>query len=202
MMLFLTQLIALLPLTVQGTNVVLSNDDGWAEKNIRVFYTALTNAGDSVVLSAPAENESGTGESHPPLSMLDSLITDPFLLSSLGSSDAPATTLTEECEFDSCPVGSPAEGHNASMTRFNYVNSYPVTSMRYGIQTLAPTFFGGAPDIAVAGFNVGGKIPRFQYKSRLVVTLSRSKPRLYRPHLWYRWRSHRSVQRGHPRARL
>ena len=29
--------------------------------------------------------------------------------------------------------------------------------MRYGIQTLSPKFFGGAPDIAVAGFNVGGK---------------------------------------------
>ena len=31
--------------------------------------------------------------------------------------------------------------------------------MRYGIQTLSPKFFGGAPDIAVAGFNVGGKKP-------------------------------------------
>lgn len=29
--------------------------------------------------------------------------------------------------------------------------------MRYGIQTLSPKFFGGAPDIAVAGFNVGCK---------------------------------------------
>ena len=28
--------------------------------------------------------------------------------------------------------------------------------MRYGIQTVAPKYFGGAPDIAVAGFNVGG----------------------------------------------
>ena len=62
---FLTLLIILLPLTAQSINVVLSNDDGWAEKNIRVFYTALTGAGDSVVLSAPAENESGTGEATP-----------------------------------------------------------------------------------------------------------------------------------------
>ena len=29
--------------------------------------------------------------------------------------------------------------------------------MRYGIQNLSPKFFGGAPDIAVAGFNVGCK---------------------------------------------
>ena len=62
---FLLLAFYLLPLTVQSTNVVLSNDDGWAEKNIRVFYTALTQAGDSVVLSAPAENESGTGEAPP-----------------------------------------------------------------------------------------------------------------------------------------
>ena len=53
--------IALLPLTTRATNVILSNDDGWAEINIRTFYNTLTAAGDSVVLSAPAENESGTG---------------------------------------------------------------------------------------------------------------------------------------------
>ena len=29
--------------------------------------------------------------------------------------------------------------------------------MRYGIQTLSPKFFDGQPDIAVAGFNVGGE---------------------------------------------
>lgn len=56
---------ALLPLTARATNVVLSNDDGWAEINIRTFYNTLTAAGDSVVLSAPAENESGTGRKLP-----------------------------------------------------------------------------------------------------------------------------------------
>ena len=58
---FFTLSFALLPLTARATNVVLSNDDGWAEINIRTFYDTLTAAGDSVVLSAPAENESGTG---------------------------------------------------------------------------------------------------------------------------------------------
>ena len=50
-----------LPAITCCKNIVLSNDDGWAEINIRSFYNALTQAGDSVVLSAPAENESGTG---------------------------------------------------------------------------------------------------------------------------------------------
>jgi len=120
---------------IQAANLVLSNDDGWAEINIRTFYNSLVDAGESVILSAPAENESGTG-----------------------SSDAPATTLTEPCEFDSCPSGSPAEGFNASNPRLNYVNSYPVTSMRYGIQNLSTSSFGGAPDLAVAGFNVGANL--------------------------------------------
>ena len=143
--------LGLLPLLAEGTYVVLSNDDGWAEINIREFYYALTNAGDSVVLSAPAENESGTGME---CRGMDKTITN---TQASGSSDAPAAPLTEPCEFNSCPTGSPAEGNNASMPRFNYVNSYPVTSMRYGIQTLSPKYFGGSPDIAVAGFNVGGK---------------------------------------------
>lgn len=133
-------------------NVVLSNDDGWAELNIRTFFNALVANPQkfSVVLSAPTENKSGTG-----------------------SSDATPTVLNTTCEFNTCPVGSPAEGFNSSdsknfmscyfssadvnvtLARLNWVNSFPVTSMRFGIQTLAPTFFGGKPDIAVAGPNVG-----------------------------------------------
>lgn len=122
-----------------AANIVLSNDDGWAEKNIRVFYDTLTSAGEGVVISAPADNKSGTG-----------------------SLDVPPTIVLTGCEFDSCPAGSPAVGSNTSMPQFNYVNSYPATSMRYGIQNLSTTFFGGEPDIALAGFNVGCKL-RFVY---------------------------------------
>jgi len=73
------------------------------------------------------------------------------------STDAPAAPLTSPCEFNSCPSGSPAEGNNASMPRFNYVNSDPGDAMRHGIQALSPKLFGGKADIVVAGFNVGGK---------------------------------------------
>jgi len=54
-------LLSLLALKAQAANIVSTNDDGWAEINIRALYNALTEAGHSVVLSAPAENESGTG---------------------------------------------------------------------------------------------------------------------------------------------
>ncbi|KAJ6622752.1 survival protein sure-like phosphatase/nucleotidase [Mycena sp. CBHHK59/15] len=63
------------------------------------------------------------------------------------------------CEFNTCPTVSPAEGFNASDTRLNYVNGFPVDSVRYGIQTLSPNFFGSKPDLVVSGPNVGSKRP-------------------------------------------
>ncbi|KAM0720888.1 hypothetical protein Q7P37_003173 [Cladosporium fusiforme] len=124
------------PLLARAFNVVISNDDGWAEQNVRTFYNTLTSAGFSTVLSSPAENQSGTG-----------------------SSDSPASKVGNGgCQFGSCPAGSPATGFNVSNPRLNYVNSYPVTSMRYGIQTLSPRFFDGEPDIAVTGPNVGSNL--------------------------------------------
>ncbi|PYH49792.1 5'/3'-nucleotidase SurE [Aspergillus saccharolyticus JOP 1030-1] len=128
--------LALLTLSAHAINIVSSNDDGWAEINIRELYDSLTAAGHSVVISAPAENESGTG-----------------------SDDATPSALTSACEFDSCPAGSPAYGYNASQPRFNYVNSYPVTAIKYGINTLASKYFSGsAPDLAVTGPNVGSNL--------------------------------------------
>jgi 5'/3'-nucleotidase SurE len=38
------------------------------------------------------------------------------------------------------------------------VNSYPVTSIKHGIQNLSTTFFNGAPDLAVTGPNVGANL--------------------------------------------
>ena len=147
-----------LPLVATCTNVVLSNDDGWAEKNVRTFYNGLVAAGDSVVLSAPADNKSGTGMLLP---MLQKQEKDGSTKTPIGSFDAPAIPRTQPCEFNTCPAGSPAQGSDSSNPRLNYVNSYPVTSMRYGIQTLSPKYFGKAPDIAVAGPNVGGLLLPF-----------------------------------------
>ncbi|KAK3708958.1 hypothetical protein LTR37_011122 [Vermiconidia calcicola] len=41
---------------------------------------------------------------------------------------------------------------------WQYVNSYPVTAMKYGINTLAKESYGGKSDIAVAGPNVGSNL--------------------------------------------
>ncbi|KAH8101299.1 sure-like protein [Cristinia sonorae] len=112
--------------------IILTNDDGWAVAQIRAQNDALKAAGFNVVLSAPAENQSGTG-----------------------SSTATPKTLTQPCQFNTCPTGSPAEGSDANDPRLNYVNSFPVDAVRFGIQTLAPEFFGSKPDFVVSGPNVG-----------------------------------------------
>ncbi|KAJ8472946.1 hypothetical protein ONZ51_g8184 [Trametes cubensis] len=119
---------------IVAQKVLLTNDDGWAVAQIRAQYDSLVQEGYNVVLSAPAENKSGTG-----------------------SSSAPPAPLQSPCEFDTCPTGSPAEGFNASNPGLNYVNSFPVDAVRFGIQTLAPEFYGSAPDFVVSGPNVGSE---------------------------------------------
>ncbi|KAI0370897.1 sure-like protein [Pilatotrama ljubarskyi] len=115
--------------------LILTNDDGWAVAQIRAQRDSLVDAGFNVVLSCPADNRSGTG-----------------------SSSAPPVPLQQPCEFNTCPTGSPAEGFNASDPPLNYVNSFPVDAVRFGIQTLAPQFFGSAPDFVVSGPNVGNNL--------------------------------------------
>ncbi|KAL5337201.1 survival protein sure-like phosphatase/nucleotidase [Aspergillus crustosus] len=127
--------LALLPAVTQAINIVSSNDDGWAEVNIRSLYNALGAAGHSVVVSAPAENQSGTG-----------------------SRDETPSSRTEPCEFDSCPADSGAYGANETDTRLNWVNSFPVTSIKHGIDALAPQLFDGDTDLAVSGPNVGNNL--------------------------------------------
>lgn len=53
-------LLGVLPLA-QAVRIVQSNDDGWAEINIRTLFDDLNAAGHNVILSAPAEQKSGTG---------------------------------------------------------------------------------------------------------------------------------------------
>ncbi|KAF2036785.1 sure-like protein [Setomelanomma holmii] len=129
-------LLAALPL-VHGVRIIQSNDDGWAEINARTFFDVLDKAGQQIILSAPAENQSGTG-----------------------SSDATPTTVDADgCEYSSCPGGSSPTGANATDPRLNYVNSYPVTSIKNGIDVTAPKLWNGAkPELAVTGPNVGSNI--------------------------------------------
>ncbi|PSN73591.1 sure-like protein [Corynespora cassiicola Philippines] len=127
---------AVLPLA-QAVRIIQSNDDGWAEINLRTLFNHFDQAGHDVVLSGPAEQQSGTGS----------------------SDAAPKQVDSDGCIHQSCPGGSPATGANATDPRLNYVNSYPVTSIKTGIDTTAPQLWDGEkPELAVTGPNVGSNI--------------------------------------------
>lgn len=80
-----------------------------------------------------------------------------------GSLAADPSNRSAACEYNSCPANSGPTGTNSSDTRLNWVNSYPATAMRYGIDTFGPAFWNGAaPEIAVAGPNVGSNVGFFQ----------------------------------------
>ncbi|KAM7205183.1 Survival protein SurE-like phosphatase/nucleotidase [Naviculisporaceae sp. PSN 640] len=134
-------LVALLSLlaanTAQGIRIIQSNDDGWAELYVRSFHDALIAAGHDAVLSAPADNMSGT--------------------SSLDIEPLPRRSA---CQYSSCPSSSNAPiGRNTTSPRLNWVNSFPVTAMRYGIDTIGPQHWNGqAPELAVSGPNVGSNL--------------------------------------------
>ncbi|KAG8707536.1 hypothetical protein FRC08_000432, partial [Ceratobasidium sp. 394] len=66
--------------------------------------------------------------------------------------------LTKPGQYNSVPAGAPGEGANVTDPRLNYVNSYPVTAIKYGINTIAPELFGDSPDIVVAGPNLGNNL--------------------------------------------
>ena len=67
---FLIVTTVVLPILAHGSNIIMSNDDGWAEINLRTFYNTLVDAGESAVVSAPAENKSGTGTFPPKVEVL------------------------------------------------------------------------------------------------------------------------------------
>ena len=88
------------------------------------------------------------------------MITSWRRLTNLGSSDAAPTTVgADGCIYTSCPGGSPPTGANATDPRLNYVNSYPVTAIKTGIDVTAPALWNGAkPELALTGPNVGTNV--------------------------------------------
>lgn len=76
-----------------------------------------------------------------------------------GSKDELPLNRTEPCQYDSCTPAGASYGHDPTNARLNWVNSYPVTSMKYGISMFTPALSGGRyPDLAVSGPNVGPNV--------------------------------------------
>ncbi|KAH7028778.1 survival protein sure-likephosphatase/nucleotidase-like protein [Microdochium trichocladiopsis] len=126
-------LAALAASSTEAIRILQTNDDGWAELYLRSFHDALGAAGHDAVVSAPAENQSGTG-----------------------SNDKEPEPRKTACQYNSCPANSGPVGTNTTDTRLNWVNSYPVTSLKYGLSTFGPQIWNGqAPELIVSGPNVG-----------------------------------------------
>ncbi|KAG8921429.1 hypothetical protein FRC01_000256 [Tulasnella sp. 417] len=112
--------------------ILIGNDDGWAEANIRQLYADARAAGHDVALSAGAKNGSGS--------------------SSLNIAFGPVT----DSEYDTIPRGAPQAGFNQTDPRLNYFNGTPVAAIANGFKELPEKFWRGAkPDIVLSGVNVG-----------------------------------------------
>lgn len=157
---------ALLALAVGGSHgirIIQSNDDGWAELNIRKFHDMLVDAGHEAVVSAPAENMSGKGKLTPYHIGSPTWLHSSTMLTNhiIGSKDEDPKPRTDACEYDSCAAGTNATfGSNATDPTLNWVNSFPATSMRLGLSEIGPGVWGAGQEaeLAVTGPNVGSNL--------------------------------------------
>ncbi|KAG8913898.1 hypothetical protein FRC02_005250 [Tulasnella sp. 418] len=119
-----------------GLKILMGNDDGWFEANFRAFNQKLKQDGHTVAGSAPVQNQSGRG-----------------------SLELPALPLLfEEGQYGSVPKGSPAQGADPQDRSIFYVNSTPVTAIKFGLSDVCPKIFGGKPDLVVSGPNAGNNL--------------------------------------------
>ncbi|KAJ6440729.1 Bifunctional dethiobiotin synthetase/7,8-diamino-pelargonic acid aminotransferase, mitochondrial [Purpureocillium lavendulum] len=118
--------------------ILQSNDDGWAELNIRLLNDALIAKGHHVFLCAPAEDKSGWGPKDP-------IWPEPPIRS-------------KPCHYNSCPADT-GENHGFNETRSDlcWVNSYARSAVRIGLRTYAKRHWGEDrwADLVVTGPNVG-----------------------------------------------
>ncbi len=141
-------------------HIVLTNDDGFEHGNIQVLFSALKAAGYDVILSAPYRDQSGTS------AQLESL-TD------ISPTDSP----TPGGRF---AAGAPGVGPTTLAADQYYVNGFPATAARYGIDVLAQAKWGAAPDIVISGPNAGHNLgiitPRSGTVGAAITALNRGVP--------------------------
>jgi 5'-nucleotidase len=119
-------------------NIVLSNDDGFETANIRALYVKLKAAGHDVVLSGPAQNNSGKGGSMN------------FLV--------PVTPLTRATRFGTVKAGASGVGADPNDGNIFYVDGTPVMAMLYGLDVVGAQRWNGQPDLVISGPNEGSNL--------------------------------------------
>ncbi|MCX6953761.1 MAG: 5'/3'-nucleotidase SurE, partial [Verrucomicrobia bacterium] len=140
--------------------VVITNDDGFESGNLQALYSTLKAAGHEVILSAPYSDQSGSS------AQLEAL-------SSIAKTDAPSPG-------GRFAAGAPGVGPTTLAADQYYVNSYPATAARYGIDVLAAAKWGAPPDIVISGPNAGNNLgiitPRSGTVGAAITALNRGVP--------------------------
>lgn len=142
---FATALAAALSLapTTTALNILMNNDDGFGSGNLRELYKLLKAAGHSVLIVAPATQQSGQG----------------------GRSEfSTERNLTSPSQYDIVPVGSPAVGTDPNDSSIWYYNGTPAACTFVALDYVLPRHYPGwVPDLALAGPNYGTNLGPFVY---------------------------------------
>ncbi|WKD48959.1 5'/3'-nucleotidase SurE [Microbulbifer spongiae] len=125
-------------------NILLVNDDGFTSENTSALYDLLTEQGHNVIVSLPAQNQSGKSSS---IALLRPILP---VFDDTGTPIMP-------------PIGSRDDDPH-----YTFVNGTPVMAMLRGIDILAPIFFGAKPDIVISGPNKGNNLGVFTVNSGTV----------------------------------
>lgn len=99
--------------THRRANLLLTNDDGWAEKQFRVFFDELTRVGHNVIVSAPTRDKTKKGASW-----------------------QRGKNVGKGCQYDSC--GHPSKGNigvDKTDHRLHWVEGSALTSMMEGVNS-------------------------------------------------------------------
>ena len=144
-------------------NIVLCNDDGISAANVRALKQRLVEAGHSVVLTAPVDNQSGRGGF---IAFLQPV---------------PALTGTERAaRAFGLAAGAPGVGQDPADADVHYVNGTPVAACLYGIDVQARARWGTAPDLVISGPNEGNNTGHINPSSgtfnNLVYAINRGLP--------------------------
>lgn len=167
-------------------NIVLSNDDGFEAANIRALYTELKAAGHDVVVSGPAQNNSGKGGA------MDFLV--------------PMKPLTKSTRFGTVKAGAPGAGAAPQDPNVFYVDGTPVMSLLYGLDVVAAQRWKGPPDLVISGpnegANTGAVVPGSGTFNNAVFAVNRGIPAIAVSYAGLAGRSYTKLSKGAPEYRV
>jgi len=169
---FVACILVTLPTPTAAVNILVSNDRGWAELNIRSTFNILEKAGHNMLLVAPADDQSGTGW-HPKKKSAWNSIKEYFMRLSImlkGYHMKKPWPRKLPCQYNTCHAHSGPVGRNESDHRFNWVNGYPGSVVEYGINHTAKEMNWGPPDLVVSGINPGCKLTKAQLSRRSLMS--------------------------------